>query len=106
LESCGREELGSYAEFIRVSARNVAPMPKSLNFAEAAATPITSLTAFQALFHAEKGVMIPGQKVLINGAAGGVGRFAAQFAKRRGLLAAATCRTANVAYVRSLAQNV
>jgi len=46
--------------------------------------------------------MIPGQKVLIHGAAGGVGSFAVQFAKSGGLLVAATCRTANVAYIRSL----
>jgi len=93
---------GSYAELVRVSARNVSPMPKSLNFAQAAAVPIASLTAFQSLFHTEKGGMIPGQKVLIHGAAGGVGSFAVQFAKSGGLLVAATCRTANVAYIRSL----
>ena len=93
---------GSYAEFIRVPARSVFPMPKSLNFAQAAAVPIASLTAFQALFHAEKGGMIPGQKVLIHGAAGGVGSFAVQFAKSGGVLVAATCGTANVPYVRSL----
>jgi NADPH2:quinone reductase len=46
--------------------------------------------------------MIPGQRVLINGAAGGVGSFAVQFAKSGGLLLAATCGGANVAYVRSL----
>jgi NADPH:quinone reductase-like Zn-dependent oxidoreductase len=50
--------------------RNVSPMPKSLSFAQAAAVPVAALTAFQALFHAEKGGMIPGQKVLIHGAAG------------------------------------
>jgi NADPH2:quinone reductase len=77
-------------------------MPHSLNFAQAAAISVASLTAFQALFHAEKGGMIPGQKVVINGAAGGVGSFAVQFAKSGGLLVAATCGTANVAYVRSL----
>jgi NADPH2:quinone reductase len=93
---------GSYAEFMRVSARHVSPMPKSLNFAQAAAVPVASLTAFQALFHAEKGGMIPGQKVLIHGAAGGVGSFAVQLAKSGGLLVAATCGTANVAYVRTL----
>jgi NADPH2:quinone reductase len=76
-------------------------MPKILNFAQAAAVPIASLTAFQCLFHPEKGGMIPGQKVLINGAAGGVMSFAAQFAKGGGLSAAATCRAANVPYVRS-----
>jgi NADPH:quinone reductase len=67
---------GTYAEFIRVSGRNVSAMPKRLNFAQAAAIPIASLTAFQCFFHPEKGGMIPGQKVLINGAAGGVGSFA------------------------------
>jgi NADPH2:quinone reductase len=77
-------------------------MPKSLNFAQAAAVPIASLTAFQCLFHAEKGGMIPGQKVLIHGAAGGVGSFAVQFAKSGGLLVAATCGTPNVTYVKSL----
>ena len=93
---------GSYPEFMRVPVRNVSPMPKSLNFAQAAAVPVGALTAFQSLFHAEKGAMIPGQKVLINGAAGGVGSFAVQFAKNGGLLVAATCGTANVAYVGSL----
>jgi NADPH2:quinone reductase len=93
---------GSYAEFIRVPARNVSPMPRSLNFAQAAVVPVASLTAFQSLFHTEKGALIPGQKVLIHGAAGGVGSFAVQFAKSGGLLVAATCGTANVEYVRSL----
>ena len=93
---------GSYAEFVRASVTNVFPMPKSLNFAQAAAVPIASLAAFQSLFHAKKGGMVPGQKVLIHGAAGGVGSFAVQFAKSGGLLVAATCGTANVTYVRSL----
>jgi len=93
---------GSYAEFMRVPVKNLSPMPKSLSFAQAAVVPVASLTAFQALFHPEKGGMIPGQKVLIHGAAGGVGSFAVQFAKSGGLLVAATCGTPNVAYVRSL----
>jgi NADPH2:quinone reductase len=93
---------GSYAEFIRTSAKNVAPMPKSLNFAQAAAIPVATLAAFQSLFHTEKGGMIPGLKVLINGAAGGVGSFAVQFAASGGLSVAATCGSANMAYVRSL----
>jgi NADPH:quinone reductase len=50
----------------------------------------------------KKGGMIPGQKLLIHGAAGGVGSFAVQFAKSGGLLVAATCDAYNVAYVRSL----
>jgi NADPH:quinone reductase len=93
---------GSYAEFMRVPARNVSPMPRSLDFEQAAAVPVASLTAFQSLFHTEKGDLIPGQKVLIHGAAGGVGSFAVQFAKFGGLLVAATCGTSNVEYVRSL----
>jgi NADPH:quinone reductase len=77
-------------------------MPESVNFAQAAAIPIASLAGFQALFHAENGGMIRGQRVLINGAACGVGSFAVQFAKSGGLLVAATCGTANLAYVKSL----
>jgi NADPH:quinone reductase len=93
---------GSYAEFMRVSATNVSLMPKSLTFVQAAVVPVASLTAYQSLFHAQEGGMIPGQKVLIHGAAGGVGSFAVQFAKSGGLRVAATCGTANVEYVRSL----
>jgi NADPH2:quinone reductase len=93
---------GSYAEFMRVPVRNVSPMPKSLSLAQASAVPVAALTAFQALFHAGKGGMIPGQKVLIHGAAGGVGSFAVHFAKSGGLLVAATCGANNMEYVRSL----
>jgi NADPH2:quinone reductase len=93
---------GTYAEFVRVPEMHVAPMPRSMNFAQGASLPIASLTAFQALFDADKSGMIPGQKVLINGAAGGVGSFAVQFAKAGGLLVAATCSSANLTYVGSL----
>jgi NADPH:quinone reductase-like Zn-dependent oxidoreductase len=74
---------GSYAEFMRVPARNVSPMPKSLDFVQAATVPVAALTAFPSLFHPDKGSIIPGQRVLIHGAAGGVGSFAVQFAERR-----------------------
>jgi NADPH2:quinone reductase len=90
---------GSYAEFMRVSATNVSLVPKSLTFVQAAVVPVASLTAYQSLFHPQEGGMIQGQKVLIHGAAGGVGSFAA---KSGGLRVAATCGTANVEYVRSL----
>jgi NADPH2:quinone reductase len=93
---------GSYAEFASVSTRCAFRMPESLNFAQAASVPIAAITAFQSLFHSEIVGMTPGQKVLINGAAGGVGSFAVQFAKVGGLLVAATSRTANIGYVRSL----
>jgi NADPH:quinone reductase len=82
---------GSYAEFMRAPAKNVSPLPKSLTLSQAASIPIASLTAFQALFFPENGALIPGQKVLIHGAAGGVGSFAVQFAKSGGLLVA-LCR--------------
>jgi NADPH:quinone reductase-like Zn-dependent oxidoreductase len=97
---------GSYAEFMRVSATNVSPMPKSLTLVQAAVVPVASLTAYQSLFHAQEGGMIPSQKVLIHAAAGGVGSFAVQFAKSGRLLVAATCGTANVEYVRVSAQTV
>jgi NADPH:quinone reductase len=93
---------GSYAEFMRVPARNVSPMPKSLDFVQAATVPVAALTAFPSLFHPDKGSIIPGQRVLIHGAAGGVGSFAVQFARSGGLLVAAACSARNVAYVKSL----
>src|ERR1700761_6961653 len=76
---------GSYAEFVATPAANTAPMPKSLSFAQAATIPVAALTAFQSLFHAEKGGLIPGQRVLINGAAGGVGSFAVPMARCAGV---------------------
>ncbi|MEJ2688466.1 MAG: NADP-dependent oxidoreductase [Deltaproteobacteria bacterium] len=69
---------GSYAEYIAVKASSVAPMPASLCFEEAAAVPLTALTAWQALF--DQAGLAAGQKVLVHGAAGGVGHFAVQFA--------------------------
>jgi NADPH:quinone reductase-like Zn-dependent oxidoreductase len=92
LECSGRKDVGSYAEFIRVPAKDVFPMPQSLNFAQTAAVSIASLTAFQSLFHSEKDGMVPGQRVLIHGA----GRWrwqliiAAHFAKTGGLPVAVT----------------
>jgi len=103
LKRCGRQNVGQLCGIHASSGEECPPMPKSLSFAQAAAVPVAALTALQALFHAEKGGgMIPGQKVLINGAAGGVGSFAVQFAKSGGLRVAATCGANNVAYVRSL----
>jgi NADPH2:quinone reductase len=92
---------GSYAEFMRAAVRNASPMPKSLSFAQAAAVPVAALTAFQAIFHAEKGRSDTGPEGAHTRAAGG-GSLAVQFAKSGGLLVAATCGAYNVAYVRSL----
>ncbi len=87
------------AEFARIDARCVALKPKTLNFAEAAATPLAGLTALQGLRIAQVG---PGTKVLIIGASGGVGTFAVQIAKAMGAMVTGVCSTANVALVKKL----
>ena len=74
--------------------------PESLNFDLAAAVPIAGLTALQGL--RDKGHLWPGQKVLINGAAGGIGTFAVQIAKSFGANVTSVCSTKNVELVRSL----
>ena len=79
---------GSAAEFIAIRAADVAPKPHSLNFEQAAAVPLAGLTAWQALFdHAQ---LEKGQRVLIHGAAGGVGTYAVQLANWKGAEAIAT----------------
>jgi hypothetical protein len=73
---------GAAAQYVAVRAADLAPKPRSLDHASAAATPLSALTAWQALFdHAR---LTPGQRVLIHGAAGGVGSFATQLARWRG----------------------
>ena len=90
---------GAFAEY--VSAReSVAPMPGNLPFEQAASVPIAAVTALQAL--RDKGQVQPGQKVLINGASGGVGTFAVQIAKSFGAEVTGVCSTRNVELVRSL----
>ena len=91
---------GAQAEFCVVSAGAVAHKPKSLNFAEAAVVPISALTAWQALI--ERGQLERGQRVLIHGAAGGVGTFAVQLARWRGANVIATASADNVDFVRAL----
>jgi NADPH:quinone reductase-like Zn-dependent oxidoreductase len=89
---------GAFAEY--VCARFVALKPEHLSFEEAAAVPVAALTALQGL--RDKGKIEPGQKVLINGASGGVGTFAVQIAKALGAEVTAVCSTRNVDLVRSL----
>ena len=73
---------GGAAEYVAVRAADLAPKPRSLDHMSAAVTPLSALTAWQALFdHAR---LTPGQRVLIHGAAGGVGSFAVQLARWRG----------------------
>jgi NADPH:quinone reductase-like Zn-dependent oxidoreductase len=92
---------GAFAEYLAVSADSaVVAVPQGVSFEEAAATPIAGLTALQALRKA--GGLQPGQKVLINGASGGVGTFAVQIAKAMGAEVHGVCSTRNVDRVYAL----
>lgn len=89
---------GTYAEFLRVDAQQVAIKPKKLNFAEAAALPLSALTAWQALF--DHGKLKKGGTVLIHAGAGGVGTMAIQFAKSIGAFVITTASKAHHSYVK------
>jgi NADPH:quinone reductase-like Zn-dependent oxidoreductase len=91
---------GAWAEYACARLGRVGPKPATLSFDEAAAVPIAAVTALQAL--RDKGRVEPGQKVLINGASGGVGTFAVQLAKSFGAEVTAVCSTGNVELVQSL----
>src|SRR5205085_8073577 len=92
---------GAFAEYVCARAdRAVALKPANLTFEQAASIPIAAITALQAL--RDKGKIQPGQKVLINGASGGVGTFAVQIAKSFGANVTGVCSTKNVEMVRSL----
>jgi NADPH:quinone reductase-like Zn-dependent oxidoreductase len=94
------EESGSYAECALAPASQVVEKPASLSYTEAAALPIASLTAWQALFDVMD--LKPGQKVLIHAAAGGVGSFAVQFAKWKGAHVIGTTSAQHTDFVRQL----
>jgi NADPH:quinone reductase-like Zn-dependent oxidoreductase len=91
---------GSFAEYITVSAANVARKPDNITFEQAAAVQVAGITALQAL--RDKGKVQSGQKVLINGASGGVGTFAVQIAKTLGAHVTGVSSTRNLELVRSL----
>ncbi len=84
---------GAAAESVAVRASDLAPKPRSLDFVQAAAVPLSGLTAWQALFDHAK--VSQGDRVLIHGAGGGVGSFAVQLAKWKGAHVVATCSKAN-----------
>jgi NADPH:quinone reductase-like Zn-dependent oxidoreductase len=92
---------GSMAEYVEARTdRAIVLKPENITFEQAAAIPIAAITALQAL--RDKGRIRPGQKVLINGASGGVGTFAVQIAKAFGAEVTGVCSTRNVELVRSL----
>lgn len=91
---------GAFAEYVVIAERRLARKPKSMTFEQAASVPIAALTALQAL--RDKGKVQPGQKVLINGASGGVGTFAVQIAKSLGAHVTGVSSTRNVELVRSI----
>lgn len=94
----GRE--GSLAEYVCGGENDFAPKPADLTFEQAAAIPMAGCTALQAL--RDSGRLQPGQTVLVNGAAGGVGTFAVQIAKALGGEVTGVCSTPNVDLVRSI----
>src|SRR5207237_6700429 len=92
---------GALAEYVCVLAdRAVTLKPANMTFEQAASVPVAAITALQGL--RDKGKIKPGQKVLVNGASGGVGTFAIQIAKSFGTEVTAVCSTRNVEMVRSI----
>jgi NADPH:quinone reductase-like Zn-dependent oxidoreductase len=91
---------GSYAEYASVPEDHLAPMPASIGFEQAAAVPISGFAALQAV--RDEGEVQPGQKVLVIGAAGGVGSFAVQLAKAFGAEVTGVAGTAQLDLVRSI----
>lgn len=91
---------GAYEEFSKVSIKHLTKKPANLSFEEAAAVPLAALTALQAL--RDKAHIKSGQKILINGASGGVGTFAVQIGKIYGAHVTGVCSNNNMALVRDL----
>lgn len=102
-EVFGDAPSGAFAEYAIVPAERLAPKPTNLSFEEAAATP-WAVAPLQAL--RDSGGLKAGQKVLINGASGGVGSWAVQIAKALGAEVTAVCSTRNVEMVRALGADV
>lgn len=86
--------LGGFAEYVCARENNLAKKPSNLSFEQAAAVPVAAITALQGL--RDHGHIQPGQKVLIDGASGGVGTFGVQIAKSFGAEVTAVCSTRNV----------
>jgi NADPH:quinone reductase-like Zn-dependent oxidoreductase len=96
--------LGAYAELVAVDEAKLAPTPAALSDTTAAALPVAAQAAWQSL--QMPGAVWPGQRVLVHGAAGGLGAFAVQFAKQHGAFVAATAAGRDADFVRSLGADV
>jgi len=94
---------GAFAEYACASETKLARKPDKVTFEQAASVPVAALTALQGL--RDNGHIRPGQRVLIHGAAGGVGTFAVQIAKSFGAEVTGVCSTRNVQMVRSTGAN-
>jgi NADPH:quinone reductase-like Zn-dependent oxidoreductase len=97
ISGCG---WGGFAEYVCARENALVLKPANISFEEAAAVPMAAVTALQGL--RAKGKIRPGQKVLINGASGGVGTFAVQIAKSFGTEVTAVCSTRNLDRMRSI----
>src|SRR5258706_11694143 len=91
---------GAFAEYVCTVADKLALKPANISFEDAAAVPVAAITALQGL--RDKGRIQPGQRVLIDGASGGVGTIAIQIAKSFGAEVTAVCSTRNVDTARSI----
>jgi NADPH:quinone reductase-like Zn-dependent oxidoreductase len=101
----GLEERGTLAEYVTISAdAGIVRKPARLTFDQAAGVSVAACTALQAL--RDKGHLEPGQKVLVNGASGGVGTFAVQLAKALGAEVTAVCSTGNTAMVAKIGADI
>ena len=97
ISGCG---WGGFAEYVCADENALVLKPTNMSFEEVAAVPLAAVTALQGL--RDKGQIQPGEKVLINGASGGVGTFAVQIAKSFGAEVTAVCSTRNLDMVRSI----
>jgi len=99
-EVFGEGSYGGFAEYVCVEEQRFIRKPERMSFEEAAALPMATLTALQGL--RDYGKIKPKQKVLVNGASGGVGSFAVQIAKSFGAEVTGVCSTSKMNFVRTL----